>query len=355
MLEVRGLTASFGSFTLKDISFRAEANDYTVLLGPCGAGKTKLLEVISGVAPHSSGQVFVDERDMTKRPPETRHIGLIYQKGYLFPHLSIKKNIAYGLQYVSISDEEKRERMRWIIDLLDIYYLMRRSSPRNLSGGEQQKIILARALILKPSLLLMDEPFASLDFSSREELFSAFKILQQEHDITILHVTHDREEASVLSDRILFLWNGRLLQQSSFQDLISSPKSYEVVRFLGLKSILSGTVKNGTFAARRCDETFTLPAPGRPDGPGYVYIPADAVSLEPGGTKSELKNTDTVRISGRLRLLLERDGRIMAEVQLGKQTLTAPLSKEESETVRLGDTVTCLVSLSGIVFLDTSL
>ena len=388
MLEVTNLSAVFGSFALKGISFRAEAGDYTVLLGPCGAGKTKLLETITGVAPTTSGIVSVGEIDVTELAPENRGIGMIYQAGYLFPHLSVKDNIAFGLRYAELTAAEKQERLRWITGLLDLRHLMRRRSVINLSGGEQQKIILARTLVLQPQLLLMDEPFASLDFSTREELFSIFKILQRNHDMTIIHVTHDREEASVLSDRVLFLWNGRLLQQSSFDDLVTSPSSYEAVKFLGLKSIIAGTVSSGSFSASGCDRAgggnqaeasvqieasgpFTIPAPGQTDGDIFVYIPADAVTLSPVDSdpaSSDAASSDAAvsdeetptaeggscTAIGELRLLLRREGQTLAEVSLGKQVLGAILSWDQAERFHIGDQVRCRIDTSRITFLEES-
>jgi len=395
MLEVTNLSAVFGSFALKGISFRAEAGDYTVLLGPCGAGKTKLLETITGVAPTTSGIVSVGEIDVTELAPENRGIGMIYQAGYLFPHLSVKDNIAFGLRYAELTAAEKQERLRWITGLLDLRHLMRRRSVINLSGGEQQKIILARTLVLQPQLLLMDEPFASLDFSTREELFSIFKILQRNHDMTIIHVTHDREEASVLSDRVLFLWNGRLLQQSSFDDLVTSPSSYEAVKFLGLKSIIAGTVSSGIFnvggyalagvgppadisgAMTACEGgPFTIPAPGQTEGDIFVYIPADAVTLSPvdsdaassdaaasdaAASDAAASNEETpvaeggsCTAIGELRLLLRREGQTLAEVSLGKQVLGAILSWDQAERFHIGDQVRCRIDTSRITFLEES-
>jgi ABC-type Fe3+/spermidine/putrescine transport system ATPase subunit len=202
MIEARGLSASAGSFELRDVSFVVPKGRWGVVVGPAGAGKTTLLETIAGIRPVSQGTVLLRGIPVTDLPPERRRLGIVYQRGYLFPHLSVAANVAYGAADSGYAEEIAR---RFGADRLHD----RRVSA--LSGGERQVVALARALATKPDVLLLDEPFAALDQARKVRVRDELCALQREQQITVLLVTHDLAEAEELGEVRVGLEEGRLV------------------------------------------------------------------------------------------------------------------------------------------------
>jgi len=202
MIEARGLSASAGSFELRDVSFVVPKGRWGVVVGPAGAGKTTLLETIAGIRPVSQGTVLLRGIPVTDLPPERRRLGIVYQRGYLFPHLSVAANVAYGAADSGYAEEIAR---RFGADRLHD----RRVSA--LSGGERQVVALARALATKPDVLLLDEPFAALDQARKVRVRDELCALQREQQLTVLLVTHDLAEAEELGEMRVGLEEGRLV------------------------------------------------------------------------------------------------------------------------------------------------
>lgn len=220
MLVFQGLNRFWGKFSLKDINLSLQEKDYFVLLGPCGAGKTLLLEAISGLWVLDRGGIFLDGKDVTDFAPEKRNFGLIYQEAELFPHLSIEKNIFYGVGAKNIViDKEKKEIIEFIKKTLNLEELITLKNPNILSGGQKQIISIARALFSFPSLLLLDEPFHSLDYRLQYYLTKALKEINQKMRLPIVHVTHNLAEAEMLSSKTGFISEGRLLKTGSFSEV----------------------------------------------------------------------------------------------------------------------------------------
>lgn len=220
MLVFQGLNRFWGKFSLKDINLSLEEKDYFVLLGPCGAGKTLLLEAISGLWVLDRGGIFLDGKDVAGFAPEKRNFGLIYQEPELFPHLSIEKNIFYGARAKNIViDKEKKEIIEFIKKTLKLEELIVLKNPNILSGGQKQIISIARALFSFPSLLLLDEPFHSLDYRLQYNLNTALKEINQRMELPIIHVTHNLAEAQMLSSKTGFISEGRLLKTGSFSEV----------------------------------------------------------------------------------------------------------------------------------------
>jgi len=201
MIEIKKLTVTLGDFLLDGIDLSVEKGEYFIILGPTGAGKTVLLEAIAGLNPVRSGEIWFDGRDVTRLEAEKRGIGFVYQDYVLFPHLSVKGNILFGMKRRKLPREEMGRILEWLVELLDIASLLERR-PYTLSGGECQKVSLARALSTSPELLLLDEPLSALDPQHREEVQRELKAIQQRLGQTVIHVTHDFEEAVALADRI---------------------------------------------------------------------------------------------------------------------------------------------------------
>jgi len=242
MIKIRNLSKDWKEFSLKGINLEIKKDEYFVILGPTGAGKTLLLETIAGFYFPDKGEVRIDGHDVTNLPPERRRIGFIYQDYSLFPHFNVEQNIEFGLKLRKSSDTN-RKRLEEIMDWLDISHLAHRY-PATLSGGEQQKIAIARAIAIEPSVLLLDEPLAALDLRTRDYLREELKRVKRELGITMVHVTHDQTEAMVLADRIAVMMKGRIMQVGTAYEIFNKPQNEEIADFVGVENILNGVVRS---------------------------------------------------------------------------------------------------------------
>jgi molybdate/tungstate transport system ATP-binding protein len=238
MLELISITKKLGSFVLPELSLTIETGQYLTLVGPCGVGKSVLLEIIAGFIPPTAGQILLNGKDITQDPPEKRGIALLYQDHSLFPHMTVKKNIAYGLKLKGLKPAQVENQISAIVDLIGITHLLSRK-PANLSGGESQLAALARALVIEPQLVLLDEPLSSLDLNTRVRLRKILKRINAELNTTVLHVTHDPDEAMQLGDQICVMLDSRIRQVGPGEELFRRPSDPAVADFLGMKNILS--------------------------------------------------------------------------------------------------------------------
>jgi len=234
VIEARGLSARVGSFVLADVTFTVPKGAYGVVIGPAGSGKTTLLETIAGITPQSGGSLALDGRPANALPPEQRGLGLVYQHGYLFPHLSVEANIAYGASDARVTQDVAERIGAWAL---------RQRAVDSLSGGERQVVALARALARRPSILLLDEPFSALDPRRRETTRRELRRIHREWGITVLQVTHDFTEAGLLGDVAILLDSGRVLQSGKPEDVFRKPASPYVAEFLGAENVFAGTAK----------------------------------------------------------------------------------------------------------------
>ncbi len=232
-VELVSISKRFGEFTaLRNVSLRVPASSLTVVLGPSGAGKTTLLRVIAGLERPDEGKVFIDGVDVTEDPPWARGAVMVFQRPALFPHMTAAENIAFGLEAMGLSRDEVMARAQEIADLLRIRHLLSKL-PDELSGGEAQRVALARALVLKPRILLLDEPLSNLDLSLREELRAEIRRIQRELGITMLYVTHDQDEALELADYLAIIYGGELVEWGDVMSIYESPSSARTARVLG--------------------------------------------------------------------------------------------------------------------------
>lgn len=236
MISVRNLGARVGAFHLRNVSFDVPTRGYGVVIGPAGSGKTTLLEAIAGLTPIVSGEVSLGARDATREPPEDRGIGIVYQNGYLFPHLSVGENIHYGATSDTMPAAREAIRRFGIADLVD-------RDVQSLSGGERQLVALARALARRPPLVLLDEPFSALDPKRRALARRTVRALHREWGFTALQVTHDFTEAGLLGDVAILLDAGRVLQYGPPDEVFRRPATPYIAEFLGAENVLSGTVR----------------------------------------------------------------------------------------------------------------
>jgi len=241
MIRVENVSNNWGDFSLRDISLNIKENEYFIILGPTGAGKTLLLEIIAGLYFPKEGKVVINGNDVTFLNPEHRGLGFVYQDFALFPHLNVKKNIEYGLKLRKVPEEDREKKVSELVKLLKIKHLLLRDTT-TLSGGEKQKVSLARALAINPKIILMDEPFSALDENTKSKLISDMKELHKKGGITFIHVTHSQEEAMLLADRIGIMMNGTIVQVGNPDDIFYKPITKEIAQFVKIENIWEGKV-----------------------------------------------------------------------------------------------------------------
>lgn len=236
MIRLQNLSIDLSAFRIESVSLSVCNGEFFVLMGPTGAGKTLLLEAIAGLVPVTTGRILIGGRDVTRMPPEDRHVGIVYQDQALFPHLVVQENIRYGLKFQKRIKDGNEKHFASLVDELHIQHLLERS-PVSLSGGERQRVALARALVVQPSVLLLDEPLSALDPTLREEMWLLLKRIRASTDATFFMVTHDFSEALSLGTRGAVINNGRLEQVGDIRDIFLKPASTFVARFVGMKNV----------------------------------------------------------------------------------------------------------------------
>ena len=244
MLEVKNLVAKRGDFFLQDVSLTVRDGEYFVLLGPTGAGKTVLLESIAGITGIRGGQIWIGGKDVTSLNVQERQIGFAHQKYTLYRHLPVRDNISFGLMWRYKSQKDIDEAVSRVIELLNLHNLLDKR-PWALSGGESQKVCLARAIAIRPDLLLLDEPLGSVDAESREVTERELKDMHNRLGLTTIHVTHDFEEAIALGDRIAVMIEGNIIQVGTPDEVFRHPNSEAVARFVMTRNIFDGEVQDG--------------------------------------------------------------------------------------------------------------
>jgi molybdate/tungstate transport system ATP-binding protein len=244
MIRIEQLSLRLPGFSLKSVDLHVEQGEFFCLLGPTGAGKTLVLESVAGVVTIADGRIYVAGREVTGLPPERRGVGIVYQDCALFPHLSVAKNINFGLRYHNRSASASRARCRDLIDRLDLAPLLDRSVT-SLSGGEKQRVAVVRALATAPTVLLLDEPLSSLDPCFREEIRDLFCSLHRETGLTVLMVTHDFADAHSLAQRVAILNHGHIEQVGTVGEVFTRPRTAFVANFVGMKNVLPVGEENG--------------------------------------------------------------------------------------------------------------
>jgi molybdate/tungstate transport system ATP-binding protein len=327
VIRLENLHVRVGNFDLHDISLEVPKGGYALIIGPTGSGKTTLLEAVAGHAPLRAGRVFMHDEEVTELPPERRGLGFVYQQYHLFPHLSVRQNIGYGLRRAGDGREPSASTIRVseLAEMLGITPLLGRMV-QGLSGGEQQRVALARALAPRPSILLLDEPFAAVDPASRLTLRRELRELHEREGITTLQVTHDFDEALRLGDLVAVLSEGRIAQSGRPEQVFRYPNSAFVARFIGTGNVIAGVIErkepaseSGMFRGLFRGETLTLDVVAEREGPAHAVIrPEDIVlSLTP--------HPDSARnhMPGRV-VRLERSGPVtLVHLDVGRQLLAS--------------------------------
>lgn len=237
-ITLKNIEKYFGkSKVLDNINIDIEKGEFVSLLGPSGCGKTTLLRIISGLESKNSGEIYVDGKEISKVLPAKRNIGIVFQNYVLFPNLTVYENIAYGLVNKKVKKEEIEKKVNNILDKIDLKHI-KHKYPKQLSGGQQQRVALARAVVLSPKILLLDEPLSALDAKVRETLRKEIKALQKDLGITTIMVTHDQEEALTMSDKIVVINEGEIMQIGAPEEVYKNPANNFTADFIGAINIV---------------------------------------------------------------------------------------------------------------------
>ncbi len=279
-VSIEQVTFGYGATpVLDDISLEVARGEFFCFLGPSGSGKTTLLRLIAGFGTQSSGRILIGERDVTRLPPWSRNVGMVFQSYALWPHMSVARNVAFGLERRKVSRPEITRRVRAALDLVGLSAFAERR-PAQLSGGQQQRVALARTLVIEPDVLLLDEPLSNLDAKLRVEMRAELNALQRKLGLTAIYVTHDQEEANAIADRIAVLDGGRIQQIGPPAELYDHPSNRFVATFLGTANLIDGNLDaDGRFQAGE----FMLEGISGPAGPVCMSVRAQEVSIGAGG------------------------------------------------------------------------
>ena len=274
LLSLRGLGKSFGKLpVLRALSLHVDEGEFLTILGESGSGKTTLLRLVAGFERPDSGEIWMAGQRLDLLPPYRRRVNTVFQSYALFPHLSVRENVAYGLRVRKVAPAEINPRVDQALAMVKMTAFAA-SKPARISGGQQQRVALARALVNRPRLLLLDEPLSALDANLRRQMQLELKSLQREVGISFLFVTHDQEEAMVMSDRIALLRNGSLEQVATPREIYSRPATAYTAQFIGNTNLLRGRVQKGI---ARC-AGLEFPAASA-DGPAVFSLRPEHIRL----------------------------------------------------------------------------
>ncbi|WP_315709409.1 ABC transporter ATP-binding protein [Brenneria uluponensis] len=268
-LDVKNLNKHYGQVQVfHEINFSADEGEFVTLLGPSGCGKSTLLRCLAGLTPVDSGQILLQGQDIVPLTPQRRGIGMVFQNYALFPNMTVAGNVAFGLKMQKLAAEEIRERVAEVLALVELSDYATRY-PHQLSGGQSQRVALARSLVTRPRLLLLDEPLSALDARIRRHLREQIRRIQQELNLTAIFVTHDQEEALTMSDRIVLINKGEIVQHGNAETLYTQPANLFAAGFIGSYNLLSAeqamTLTGQTFShqvALRPESIYPCP-PGQ--------------------------------------------------------------------------------------------
>ncbi|MBP8245749.1 MAG: sulfate/molybdate ABC transporter ATP-binding protein [Phenylobacterium sp.] len=328
-ISIRSVEKTFGRYrALNGVSLEIADGELLALLGPSGSGKTTLLRAIAGLELPEKGQILFDGRDMTYASAAARQVGFVFQQYALFRHMTLVRNIAFGLEVrKGAAKPPKAEIDKRVDDLLNLVELpgLGERYPAQLSGGQRQRVALARALAVSPSVLLLDEPFGALDATVRKSLRKELRRIHDATGVTTIFVTHDQEEALELADRVAILNHGVIEQVGTPQEVHDSPVGAFVAGFVGEANRLEGAVK----ASRFLGGEIALPAPGAVDGVAVAFVRPHDLLRAPAGEESFFITADRINVQGPVARI---EGRTP-----GGQRIEAAFERNSAEGLRRGD------------------
>ncbi|WP_048050809.1 ATP-binding cassette domain-containing protein [Methanosarcina soligelidi] len=331
-LEVKDLCLDVGDFELSGIRLKAEKGDYLALIGPTGSGKSLLLETIIGFYGPEKGRIILEGKDITDFPPDMRQMSIVYQDHVLFPHMDIFENIAYALRKKLRDKKQIEAEVKQIAGVLGIGELLHRK-PATLSGGEKQRAAIARSLVVRPKLLLLDEPFSALDARTKEKLREMLKKAISEYSTTVLHVTHDFEDVWALANRVVVIRKGEVMQAGDPESVFKRPSPDFVAEFLGT-NVLKGCVKalEGKLTVVEAEGMKIYSSDPAEPGEGVtVSIRPEEIILAREALESSARNTVQGRVSG----VFKKEHLVVVEVEIGNAEIKAVITPTSCEMLGL--------------------
>jgi len=296
MIKIENISKNLGEFFLDNVSLEVGEGEYLMILGPTGAGKTILLETLAGIYPPDNGRIFLDGVDITRLPPRKRNIGMVYQDYMLFPHLTVEKNICYGLKSRKMSRKDMLAYITRLTDLLGISHLLHRY-PGTLSGGEQQRAAIARALVMEPKVLLLDEPLSALDSETRSKLREELRRVHSITRTTMIHVTHSFNEAFLLGTRMAIMNRGEIVQIGEPGEVFRKPNCKFAAEFLGVSNIFPGHAVKENGASHIDLDGFKIFPAASCDGNVYASIRPEDIIISLSPFESSARNSFSGQIT----------------------------------------------------------
>jgi spermidine/putrescine transport system ATP-binding protein len=348
-VSVQGLTKAYGGVTaVRDVSLDAQPGEFLTLLGPSGCGKTTLLRLLAGFEDPDAGRILVSGRDVTELPPYRRPVNTVFQHYALFPHRDVAGNVAFGLETAGRPPAEIRERVARVLETVRLSGLGARRIDQ-LSGGQKQRVALARAVVLEPDVLLLDEPMAALDLKLRKQVQVEVKNLQERLRTTFVFVTHDQDEALVMSDRIAVMKEGRIEQVGTPDALYERPRTRFVADFLAVRNILDATVVSlaGAQASLRTRAGLTLSAA---DDGGYREGAEVCIGIRP--ERIVLEGAGETACAGTLEDEIYLGDRTDWRVRVAGETLIVSEAAATARHRKRGDTVTLSLPSAAVLRLE---
>ncbi|MCW5946849.1 MAG: ATP-binding cassette domain-containing protein [Fimbriimonadales bacterium] len=334
MITVSKLSVAYGDFQLRDVDLELREGGCLAVLGPSGAGKTLLLETVMGSRKPDSGTVHLNDKDISSLPPEHRNIAYIPQDLALFPHLSVRENIAFGLKARNLKQSIVSDIER-IAKVLGIEHLLSRKDIRTLSGGEKQRVALARALVVNPRVLFLDEPLSALDVAASRELLHALRKMRRELNPTMFLVSHDLTEVCFLADEVAIMIDGRIAEKGPLQSVVSCPKSLASARFLNMRNVV---------AVADVAEFLPELAKSAPSGSTYLAVRPESITVS--------TNIDSESFIGTVADIVTLHSNALLMLALPRFTLEASIDLEQSSSLSLGQNVSIHLNGSKILWLQ---
>ena len=342
LLELKNITAGYGkNIILRDFNLQVERGQFVSLLGSSGCGKTTTLRLIAGFSEPNAGSIIFDGRDITHVPLHKRNFGFVFQSYALFPHMTVFDNVAFGLKMRKVPKDETRQRVMDMLALVDLNGFEKRY-PREMSGGQRQRVALARAMVIRPDLMLFDEPLSNLDAKLRVKMRVEIRRIQQELGFTAIYVTHDQEECFAISDQVAIMNNGVIEQMDSPAHIFNSPKTEFIARFVGFENFFDLTRRGGSLTT---DNGLALRVAR--DLPGDHFracIRPEDVTLRPAGETGENTLPGEVLVT----TFLGRNVQYNVRTAIGEFVIKA----EQGNVYSIGSQVTLELSENKIILIE---
>ena len=359
ILELNHITKTFrgGVLAVDDLSLDIREGEFLTMLGPSGCGKTTTLRMIGGFEYPDAGSVMLDGRDVTNDPPYCRPVNMMFQDFALFPHMTVEQNIGYGLKIAGVGKAPTAGRVRAMLDMIELAGMGARL-PSELSVGQQQRVALARALVNNPRILLLDEPMSALDAKLKESMQVELRHIHDRIGITFVMVTHDQNEAMIMSDRIMVMHAGHVEQIGTPTDLYDHPRTAYVAAFLGASNMIPATIRRDGRDVVACAGSMTVRLDSKTDdsGLGSLFMRPEKIRLITEGSEA---TEDSSVFSGTVRELFFSGSMVRIDLDVGAERPVMVHRQLDTELAAaglpdVGDTVTCAISAKALKLFDTA-